>query len=72
MGHAGAIISGGQGTAAEKYKAMRAAGIRTVQSPAEIGHTMAAALSKSKSKAKPAAAKKKVAGKTKKVTKKKK
>jgi succinyl-CoA synthetase alpha subunit len=49
MGHAGAIISGGQGTAAEKYKAMRAAGIRTVQSPAEIGHTMAAALRKSKS-----------------------
>jgi succinyl-CoA synthetase alpha subunit len=56
MGHAGAIISGGQGTAAEKYKAMRAAGIRTVQSPAEIGHTMAAALGKSK--AKPAAKKK--------------
>ena len=48
MGHAGAIISGGQGTAAEKYKAMRAAGIRTVQSPAEIGHTMAAALEKSR------------------------
>jgi hypothetical protein len=49
MGHAGAIISGGQGTAAEKYKAMRAAGIRTVQSPAEIGHTMAAALGKPRS-----------------------
>jgi succinyl-CoA synthetase alpha subunit len=40
MGHAGAIISGGAGTAAEKYKAMRAAGIHTVQSPAEIGHTL--------------------------------
>src|SRR6202142_3752186 len=50
MGHAGAIISGGKGTAAEKYKAMRSAGIHTVQSPAEIGHTMAAALGKSKSK----------------------
>jgi succinyl-CoA synthetase alpha subunit len=44
MGHAGAIISGGQGTAAEKYTAMKAAGIHTVQSPAEIGHAMAAAL----------------------------
>jgi len=44
MGHAGAIISGGSGTAAEKYEAMRAAGIHTVQSPAEIGHTLAAAL----------------------------
>ena len=41
MGHAGAIISGGQGTAAEKYKAMRAAGIHTVQSPADIGATLA-------------------------------
>ncbi|HEY4741479.1 MAG TPA: succinate--CoA ligase subunit alpha [Candidatus Acidoferrales bacterium] len=46
MGHAGAIISGGQGTAADKYKAMKAAGILTVQSPAEIGHTLAAALKK--------------------------
>jgi len=41
MGHAGAIISGGQGTAKDKYAAMQAAGIRTVQSPAEIGHNMA-------------------------------
>ena len=41
MGHAGAIISGGQGTAVEKYKAMRAAGIHTVQSPADIGSTLA-------------------------------
>jgi succinyl-CoA synthetase alpha subunit len=44
MGHAGAIISGGKGTAKEKYAAMAAAGIRTVQSPAEIGATLAAAL----------------------------
>ena len=34
MGHAGAIISGGQGTAAEKYAALRSAGVHTVQSPA--------------------------------------
>jgi succinyl-CoA synthetase alpha subunit len=44
MGHAGAIISGGQGTAKEKYAAMQAAGIRTVQSPAEIGATLAKAM----------------------------
>jgi succinyl-CoA synthetase alpha subunit len=44
MGHAGAIISGGQGTAKDKYAAMGAAGIRCVQSPADIGSTMAAAL----------------------------
>ncbi len=50
MGHAGAIISGGQGTAADKYKAMRAAGIHTVQSPAEIGHTVASVLGNSKGK----------------------
>jgi succinyl-CoA synthetase alpha subunit len=50
MGHAGAIISGGQGTAKEKYAAMRAAGIHTVESPAEIGHAMASVLGKSKRK----------------------
>jgi succinyl-CoA synthetase alpha subunit len=44
MGHAGAIISGGQGTAKEKYAAMAAAGIRTVESPADLGSTLAAAL----------------------------
>ena len=48
MGHAGAIISGGQGTAAEKYKAMRSAGIHTVQSPADIGSTLASVIGKRK------------------------
>ena len=50
MGHAGAIISGGQGTAKTKYAAMQAAGIHTVQSPAEIGHTMQAVLGKASGK----------------------
>jgi succinyl-CoA synthetase alpha subunit len=41
MGHAGAIISGGQGTAAEKMKALKAAGIHVVETPAAIGETVA-------------------------------
>jgi succinyl-CoA synthetase alpha subunit len=40
MGHAGAIISGGEGTAESKMAAMTAAGIHVVKSPAEIGETM--------------------------------
>ncbi len=44
MGHAGAIISGGQGTAEAKYAAMEAAGIRIVRSPAEMGRQLQALL----------------------------
>ena len=44
MGHAGAIIAGGKGTAAEKMKAMRRAGIHVVENPAMIGMTVCKAL----------------------------
>src|SRR5579883_3450176 len=46
MGHAGAIISGGQGTASEKMKALKAAGIHVVESPAAIGETVARVIGK--------------------------
>jgi succinyl-CoA synthetase alpha subunit len=46
MGHAGAIIAGGKGTAAEKMKAMQEAGIRVVKSPADIGRAVKELLGK--------------------------
>ena len=46
MGHAGAIISGGQGTAEEKYRALEAAGVNTVKSPTDIGTALSECMTK--------------------------
>jgi succinyl-CoA synthetase alpha subunit len=50
MGHAGAVIAGGKGTAADKYRALDKAGARTVKSPADLGKAMAELLAKRRAK----------------------
>ncbi|MEO5929902.1 MAG: succinate--CoA ligase subunit alpha [Candidatus Kapaibacterium sp.] len=64
MGHAGAIISGGKGTAGEKTDAMRAAGITVVDSPADLGRTVKEALDKFTANGSKPAAKKAPAAKS--------
>jgi succinyl-CoA synthetase alpha subunit len=54
MGHAGAIVAGGKGTAADKYEAFAKAQVRTVKSPAELGSAMSELLRRSRSRPQPA------------------
>ena len=51
MGHAGAIVAGGKGTAADKYEAFEKAGVRTVKSPAELGSAMSELLKRRRARA---------------------
>jgi succinyl-CoA synthetase alpha subunit len=50
MGHAGAVIAGGKGTAADKFRALDKAGARTVKSPADLGKAMVEQLAKRRAK----------------------